>query len=124
MAFFAYFCASYRRFQSLPPSILYAEVREMQVYGEAFFFINGWMDFLCILLAARLGRSRFHAGKALISAALGSVYGVLAWMPGTHLLRTVPALLTVCLLMCQVAFGKRCLRLFPLVLAAVASTAK
>ena len=90
----------------------------MRVYGEAFFFINGWMDFLCLLLAARLGRSSFHAGKALISAALGGVYGVLAWMPGTHLLRTVPVLLPVCLLMCWVAFGKRSLRLFPLVLAA------
>ena len=90
----------------------------MRVYGEAFFFINGWMDFLCLLLAARLGRSRFHAGKALISAGLGGVYGVMAWSAGRPFLRTVPALMAACLLMGWVAFGKRCLRLFPLAAAA------
>ncbi|MBQ6257687.1 MAG: sigma-E processing peptidase SpoIIGA [Clostridia bacterium] len=88
----------------------------MRVYGEAFFFINGWMDFVCLLLAARLGRSRFHAGKALISAGLGGVYGVLAWTAETRFLRGVPSLLLWCLLLCWVAFGKRCPRLFPLVL--------
>lgn len=90
----------------------------MRVYGEAFFFINGWMDFLCLLLAARLGRSKFHMGKALISAGLGGVYGVLAWTDGKYFLRTVPALLLAYLLMCWMAFGKRCPRLFPLTAAA------
>ncbi len=89
----------------------------MRVYGEAFFFIIFWMDFLCLLLAARLGRSRFHFGKALISAGLGGVYGVLAWTASFPFLRGVPALLLSCLLMCRIAFGKRCPRLFPLVLA-------
>ena len=90
----------------------------MRVYGEAFLMINGWMDFLCLLLAARLGRSRFHAGKALISAGLGGVYGVLAWTAEGRFLRSVPMLLTVCLLMCRIVFGKRCPRLFLLVFAA------
>ena len=89
----------------------------MRVYGEAFLLINGWMDFLCLLLAARLGRSRFHTGKALISAALGAVYGVLAWMPEKPYLHSVPMLLTIDLLMCWITFGKRCPRLFPLALA-------
>ena len=90
----------------------------MRVYGEAFFIINVWMDFLCLLLAARLGRSRFHAGKALISSGLGGVYGVLAWTSEGRFLRGVPMLLAVCLLMCGIAFDKRCLRLFLLVFAA------
>ena len=90
----------------------------MRVYGEAFFFINGWMDFLCLLLASQLGRSRFHFGKALISAGLGGVYGVLAWTEGKQLLRGVPMLLAMCLLMCWLAFGKRCLRLLPMTAAA------
>lgn len=86
----------------------------MRVYGEAFFFINVWMDFLCLLLASRLGHSRFHVGKALISAALGGVYAVLAWTDGKHFLRTLPVMMLTCLLLCWTAFGKRCLRLFPL----------
>ena len=90
----------------------------MRVYGEMFLLINGWMDFLCLLLAARLGRSRFYTGKALISASLGGVYGMLSWMDSFPFLHSVPALLLWCLLMCRVAFGKRCPRLFPLVLAA------
>lgn len=90
----------------------------MRVYGEAFLMINGWMDFLCLLLAARLGRSRFHPGKALISAGLGGVYGVLAWTAEGRFLRSVPMLLAVCLLMCRIVFGKRCPRLFLLVFAA------
>ncbi len=90
----------------------------MRVYGEAFLCVNGWMDFLCLLLAARLGRSRFKARKALISAGLGAVYGAAAWSAGVPALRSVPAMLTVCLGMALIAFGRRGLRLFPLVTAA------
>ena len=90
----------------------------MRVYGEAFLMINCWMDFLCLWLAARLGRSRFHTGKALISAGLGGVYGVLAWTGEMRFLRGGPMLLAVCLLMCWITFGKRCPRLFLLVFAA------
>ncbi|MBQ6959686.1 MAG: sigma-E processing peptidase SpoIIGA [Clostridia bacterium] len=90
----------------------------MRVYGEVFLVMNGWMDYLCLLLAARLGRSRFHAGKALISAGLGAVYAVLAWTAKTSFLRGVPMLLAIDLLMCWIAFGRRCPRLAPLVMAA------
>ena len=117
-AFFALFFALHRRFQTVPKPILNAEVREMRVYGEAFLFINGWMDFLCLLLAARLGKSRFNAGKALISAGFGAVYAVPAWSAGMADLRSVPILLLVCLGMARIAFGRRGLRLFPLIAAA------
>lgn len=90
----------------------------MRVYGEAFLLINGWIDFLCLLLAARLGRCRFAARKALISASLGGVYGAAAWAAGKPVLRSVPALLLVCLGMALIAFGRRGPRLFPLVAAA------
>lgn len=89
----------------------------MRVYGEAFFFINGWMDFLCLLLAARLSRSRFDARKALISAGFGAVYGVMAWSAGKPVLRSVPALMLACLGMAFIGFGRRGLRLFPRIIA-------
>ncbi len=88
----------------------------MRVYGEAFLFINGWMDFLCLLLAARFGRSRFRAGKALVSAGVGGMYGVLARMPELAALRSVPMLLLMGGLIAWIAFGRRGPRLFPLVL--------
>ena len=90
----------------------------MRVYGEAFLFINGCMNFLSLLLAARLGRCRFKAGKALISAGLASIYAVAAWVSGKPFLRGAPILLCVCLLMVFMAFGKRGVRLFPLALGA------
>ena len=90
----------------------------MRVYGEAFFFINGWMNYLCLLLAARLGKSRFNAGKALISSGFGAVYAVLAWSAGKGMLLSVPTLLLVCLGMACIAFGRRGPRLSPLIAAA------
>ena len=90
----------------------------MRVYGEAFLFINWWMDFWCLLLAARLGRCRFDVGKALISAGFGGVYGVIAWAAGKPALRSAPALLLACLGMAFIAFGRRAPRLSPIVFAA------
>ena len=87
----------------------------MRVYGEAFLFINGWMDFLCLLLAARLGRRRFNAGKALISAGFGAVYGLVAWSAGARALRSVPVMVLVCFGMTFAVFGRGGPRLFPLV---------
>ena len=40
----------------------------MRVYGEAFFLMNGWMDYLCLMLTASLGRRRFRPGRALLAA--------------------------------------------------------
>ncbi len=90
----------------------------MRIYGEAFLFINAWMDFLCLLLASRLIRCRFDARKALISAGFGAVYGAAAWAAGEPAFRTVPVMLLVCLGMALAAFGSRGIRLFPLIAAA------
>ena len=89
----------------------------MQIYGEAFLLLNGWMDYVCLLAAARLGRCRLNAGKALISAGFGAVYGAAAWGVGMPALRGVPALLFSGLGMALIAFGRRGIRLFPLVMA-------
>ena len=39
-----------------------AEDGNMRVNGEIFFLINGWMNYLSLLLAARLGRVRRGGG--------------------------------------------------------------
>ena len=49
----------------------------MRVNGEIFFLINGWMNYLSLLLAARLGRVRLRRG--LLSSVLGSGYTLAAW---------------------------------------------
>ncbi len=90
----------------------------MRVYGETFIFINWWMDFLCLLLAARLSRCRFSTVKAMVSAGFGALYGMAAWAAGKPVLRCVPILLLVCLGMAFIAFGRRGPRLFPTVTAA------
>lgn len=90
----------------------------MRVYGEAFFLINGWMNFLSLLLAARMASRRFQVGKSVAASGLGAVYAVAAWTAGTPVLRGFPILLTMALFMSLIAFGKRCLPMTPLVLAA------
>lgn len=85
----------------------------MRVYGEAFFLMNGWMDYLCLMLTASLGRRRFRPGRALLAAGLGAGYALIAWMGGAWL-RCVPALAAAALGMTSIAFGRGGLRLWPL----------
>ena len=82
----------------------------MRVYGEAFWAINGWMNFLSLLLASRLGGAAFRPLRALAAAALGAAYGVFAWMSGPAW-RGLPAVLAAGLGMAVMAFGSRALRL-------------
>lgn len=88
----------------------------MRVYGEAYFCLNMGMDFLCLLLAARLGRLRFRPGRALLAAGLGGGYALLALM-GPPWLGGAWGLMLSALCMCLLAFGRRGLRGFPLLLA-------
>lgn len=89
----------------------------MRVDGEAFFLINGWMNFLSLLMAARLARARFRAGRALLSALAGALYAMAAWgiFPW---LRKMPVLGATALIMARIAFQGRAARLSPLLLAA------
>lgn len=88
----------------------------MRVYGEGYLFMNFWMDFLSLLLAARLRRARFHGLRALIGSALGAAYALLAWT-GNGLLRGFPFLLAAMLCVTLLAFGRTGLVLFPWVFA-------
>ena len=86
----------------------------MRVNGEIFFLINGWMNYLSLLLAARLGRVRLRRG--LLSSVLGSGYALAAWgwLPT---LRGVPQLMLAALGMAALSFGRHALIMGPLVLA-------
>ena len=89
----------------------------MTVNGGAWFLLNGWVDLLSLLLGARLTRTRLHWGRALLSAALGGAYALLAEAAFPFL--RGPALLLGAVMGCTVlACGRRGLRAFPAVLAA------
>ena len=88
----------------------------MRIYGEAYLFINFWMDFLSLLIAARLRRARFRSMRAAAGAAVGAVYALAAWA-GSGALRGFPALLLTTLAITLIAFGKSGVFLFPWVTA-------
>ena len=87
----------------------------MRINGEAFLAINGWMNYLSLFLAARLGKARFRPLRAALGALAGAVWAVPAWeMP--KLLGSVPALLGAALVMALIAFGRRAPSLWILVM--------
>ena len=89
----------------------------MRVYGEAWLIINGWMDYLCLLLTAGLAGRRFPLLRGALGAAAGALYALAAGLGGP-VLRGLPALGAAALLMAVIAFGKAGPRLWPLVLTA------
>lgn len=89
----------------------------MRVNGELYFWINGWMDFLCLALAACLARRRLRPGRMALAAALGAVYALAAWLLDAWA-RGLAALTLSALLMTLTAFGKDGFRLWPLTAAA------
>ena len=78
-----------------------------EVYGDLFFMINMSMDYLCLHLSARLMHRKISVPRFLLAAALGGIYSVIA------LLLSVPPLvagvldITLCILMCAIAFARR-----------------
>ncbi len=88
----------------------------MRVYGEAYLFINFWMDFLSLLLAARLRRARFRGLRAAAGAVVGAVTALLAWTMGGAM-RGLPALFLSMLAITVISFGKAGFFLFPWVIA-------
>lgn len=90
----------------------------MRVNGEAYFLINGWMDFLSLVLTARLASLRLRPGRAALAAAFGAGYALLAhglWPA----LRSVPMLAAAALIMAGLAWGARGMKSCPLLLAAL-----
>ena len=84
----------------------------MRVYGEAYLFINFWMDYLSLLLAACLRRRRFHGARTAAGAAVGAVYALLA-RSGKAFLQGFPGLLVMLPLIAFISFGRTGISLFP-----------
>lgn len=89
----------------------------MRVNGEWFFAINGWINFLSLLLAARLSGRPFRRARSALAAGLGALYALAAygaWPP----LRGLPWAAAAALGMALLSFGRQGAALFPLTLAA------
>jgi len=54
----------------------------MQIPGEVFFLMNGWMDFLCLMLAAGIGKRRLPPGRGMVAALFGALYSLIALAAG------------------------------------------
>ena len=89
----------------------------MRVNGEVYFLLNGWMDLLCLLLAARIAKAPVRMGRMIPAAALGAAYAVLAWMGGPGWRSPILCGLAG-LIMAVLALGKAGFRAFPGLLAA------
>ena len=79
----------------------------VEVYGDILFLVNMGMDALCLLLTARLLHIPQKMGRWLTASALGGVYAVaVLWMnvgqPWALIID-----LTVCFLMCSLAFWQK-----------------
>ena len=78
----------------------------MRVNGEAFFWMNAWVDFLALLLAARMASLRLSLRRGFLAALLGAAYALASYglWPA---LRAVPGLMLGALLMTFAAFGRQ-----------------
>ena len=80
---------------------------EQEVYVDLYFLINTGMDLLCLMITASLLHRKVHRGRAVLGAALGGAYAVLALLFGGG---GIWGFLTDCALafvMCTVAFYQK-----------------
>ncbi|MBE6693667.1 MAG: hypothetical protein E7589_02745 [Ruminococcaceae bacterium] len=78
-----------------------------EVYGDLLFLINMSMDYLCLHLSAQLLHRRISVGRLVVAAALGGVYSVIALLLSVSSPVAFAIDITVCLVMCAVAFWRR-----------------
>lgn len=76
----------------------------MQIQGEVFFLINGWMNFLSLALAAHLARRPLPVLRGMLAALLFALYALWA-AAGAPIWQSIPALLAGAYGMASVAFG-------------------
>lgn len=83
---------------------------ETEVYGDLYILINGCMDFLCLYLTASLLHLRIRRMRAVLAAAFGGVYALMALLLGMEGITGLLLDVAAALVMCLVAFGARGLR--------------
>ena len=75
------------------------------IYVDELFFLNGLIDYLLLLLSARLLGAPLRRGRFALSAGLGGAYAVAAAIPALGWLRTAGGKLAVSLALAWAAFG-------------------
>ena len=82
------------------------------VYVDALFLLNGLVDYLLLLAAARIAGEPLRRVRFGLAAALGGFYAVALFLPGLGFLEQWPCRLAAALLMLLAAYGssKRLLR--------------
>ena len=79
---------------------------EEEIYADVLFIINFSMDFLSLYIVGRLMHFRMKAGRVILGASLGALYGVLELLLGGPSLLKTALTLAVLLGMCAAAFGR------------------
>ena len=92
---------------------------EEEIYADVLFIINFSMDFLSLYIVGRRMHFRMKALRVILGASMGALYGVLELLLSGASLWKTAITLSVLLMMCAVAFGRRSLRTY---LASVALT--
>ena len=75
------------------------------VYLDSVFVLNGLMDYLLALCAARLAGVPLRRGRYVLAGVLGGAYAAAAFLPGLSFLAAVPAKLAAGALLALTAFG-------------------
>ena len=77
------------------------------VYVDLLFLINFSMDFLCFYITAKILSERLSLPRALIASALGGIYSDIALFVDVGQIFALIVDITVCIIICAVAFGRR-----------------
>lgn len=85
---------------------------EEEIYADVLFIINFSMDFLSLYIVGRLMHLRMRAGRVILGASLGALYGVLELiLDGSAYIKLLVTMSVLCL-MCYIAFGRVRLRTY------------
>lgn len=75
------------------------------IYIDSVFFLNGLMDYLLLLAAARLAGLPLRRGRCFLAALLGGAYAAAVFLPGWGFLAQTPVKLAAGVLMGLTAYG-------------------
>ena len=78
---------------------------EMTVYADEAFLLNGAVDYLLLVCAAKLGGGRILRLRLALAAAFGGVYAAAALFPALAFLRQLPVKLASLAAMLLIASG-------------------
>lgn len=75
------------------------------IYIDSVFVLNGLMDYLLLLVTARLAGIPLRRGRYLLAAAAGGLYAAAVFFPGMEFLAAAPVKVAAGVLMALAAYG-------------------